>query len=167
PEARGGLLGFGAEFIDDAGDGDKLDLVRIADEDFIEKDVAARVIVTIDETGHDRHLLCVECLRSLADERLGFSCVPDVDEPSTFDGKRLSIRHPGIDGVDLGIEYHQISVARIGVCARRFGKYGCTWKTTARKSRYSHSGQAQEFPTTVAMSVHRSFPPAVISRTAR
>ena len=41
PKARGRLLGFCAEFVDDAGDGDKLDLIGIADEDFIEKDVAA------------------------------------------------------------------------------------------------------------------------------
>ena len=124
------------------------------------------MIVTIDETGQDRHLRSVERLRPLADERLGFGCTPDVDEPSTFDGKRLSFRRPGIDSVDLGMEDHQIGVARISVCALRFGKYSCAWKTTACESGYSHSGHAQEFSTTVTMFVHRS-PPAVISRTAR
>ena len=63
PKARGRLLGFGAELVDDAGDGDELDVVGIADEDFVEQDVAAGVIVAIDESRHDRHLLCVEGLR--------------------------------------------------------------------------------------------------------
>ena len=44
PIARRRLLGFGAEFIDDACDGDKLDLKRVADEDFVEQSVATRVI---------------------------------------------------------------------------------------------------------------------------
>ncbi len=120
PKARGRLLGFGAEFIDDAGDGDKLDLIGVADDDLVEQDVAARVIVAIDESGHDRHLLGVEGLRPLADERLGFCCAPNVDEPSTLNGKSLRLRHAGIDGVDLGVEYHQIGVAWIGVGALRF-----------------------------------------------
>ena len=135
PNARGRLLGFGAELVDDAGDGDELDLIRVADEDFVEQDVAARVIVAIDESGHDGHLLCVEGLRPFADERLGFCCAPYVDEPSALDRESLRLRHAGIDGVDLGVENHQIGMARIGISALAFLRMrlcseGCRWPAT-------------------------------------
>ena len=105
PKASGRLLGLGAEFIDDAGDGYKLDLIGVADEDFVEQSVAARVIVAIDKSGHDGHLLCIEGLRFPTDERLSFCCTPLVEESSTFNSKSLRLRHAGIDGVDLGVEY--------------------------------------------------------------
>src|SRR5580704_3591295 len=105
PKPRGRLPGFCAEFIDDAGDGDKLDLVGVADDDFVEENVSARMIMTIDKSGHDGHLFSIVGLCPPADERLRFCCAPHVHESSTLNGKSLRLRHAGIDGVDFGVEY--------------------------------------------------------------
>ena len=51
PEARGRGLGLGAQLLHDAGDGDELDLVRIADDDLVEQDRAGRVVVRVDKPG--------------------------------------------------------------------------------------------------------------------
>ena len=115
PIARGRLLRFGAEFVDDAGDGDKLDFEGIADDDVVEQSVAARMIVTIDEPGHDGHLLGVERLGPLADERLNVLIAPYGDEPANLDRECLRLRRAGIDRVDLGVEDDEIGVLRLGI----------------------------------------------------
>src|SRR6516225_574211 len=81
PKTRRSLLGFGAQFFDDAGDCDKLDLIGIPDDDLVEQGVAAGMVVAIDESGDDRHLLGVEGPGTFADECLGFCCVPYKNEP--------------------------------------------------------------------------------------
>src|SRR5262245_16197539 len=68
PGARRSLLRFGAKLLDDAVDGDEFDLERIADEYFVQQRRAARMVVCVDEPGHDGHLLCVERLRLFADQ---------------------------------------------------------------------------------------------------
>ncbi len=87
PKSGGRLARSCAELVDDAGDGDELDLVWIADEDVIEQDRAGRVIVRIDEAGHDRHLFGVEALSLLADERLDVLGAAHGDEPAGLDGE--------------------------------------------------------------------------------
>ena len=76
PSARRRLWRLGAQLVDDAVDGDELDLEGIADEHLVEQHVAAGVIVAVDEAGHDRHLLCVERLRSFAGQRLDLAEFP-------------------------------------------------------------------------------------------
>jgi hypothetical protein len=134
PKAGGHLLSFGSEFLDDAGDRDKLNLIGIADDDIVEQGVATRVIVAIDESGHDRHLLGVEGPCPLADERLGFCCASNKDEPFALNGKSPRLRHAGIHGIDLGVEYHQIGVAGIVFGALRFAERRGTQKTAACKA---------------------------------
>src|SRR3954467_11058327 len=56
----------GRQLGDDAGDGDELDVIRIAHENVIEKNCARRMIVRINEPWHDYHLLSVEGLSLLA-----------------------------------------------------------------------------------------------------
>ena len=114
------------------------------------------MVVAIDESGHDGHLLGIEGLRPPAYERLSFCSTPHVHKSPTLNGKSLHLRHAGIDGVDRGVEYHQIGMARIGVSALRFGEYGCAQKTAAGQASHTGSGQAQELPTIVAVFVHRS-----------
>ena len=82
PGARRRLLRLRAQLLDDAGDRDEFDLERIADEHLVEQRRAARVIVAVDEAGHDRHLLRVERLRAFADEPSDVRGAPDGDEPS-------------------------------------------------------------------------------------
>ena len=121
PRARRRLAGFRAELVDDAGDGHELDHVRIADEDLVEQYVAGRVIVAVDEPGHDRHLLGVERLGPLADERLDVCVAPHRDEPAGLDRERLRLRRAGIDRVDLGVEDDEIGVLRFEIGALRLG----------------------------------------------
>ena len=53
-----------------------LDFIGIADDDFVEQNVAACVIVAIDESRHDRHLHGIEGPRTfaLAIKAFGFRC---------------------------------------------------------------------------------------------
>src|ERR1700676_1252154 len=82
PGARRRLVGSRTEFVNDAVDGHELDHVRISDQHLIEQYVARRMIVTVDETWHDRHLLGIQRLSSLADESLDVLGVPHCDEPA-------------------------------------------------------------------------------------
>ena len=49
-------------------------------------------------------------------------CASHGDEPSALYGKRLRLGHAGIDGVNLGVENHQIGVARIVVGTLSFAE---------------------------------------------
>jgi hypothetical protein len=80
PKSGGSFGGLGTELFDDAGDGDKLDLKGIADDHSVKKDVAFGVVVAIDESGHDGHLLGINRLRALADECLRLQCASHEDE---------------------------------------------------------------------------------------
>ncbi len=113
PSARRCIFGFRAEFVDDTGDRHKFDHIGIADQDVVEQYVAGSMIVTIDETGHDCHLLGVEGLRPFADERLHVFGAPDRGEPAGFDRERLCLGRAGIDRVNLGVEDDQIGARRL------------------------------------------------------
>src|SRR5215467_10511821 len=76
---------FSAEFVNDAGNRHELDDIRIADENLIQQHVTRGMIVAINESRNDRHLLGVESLRSLADERLDIFGASNCYEPVTLD----------------------------------------------------------------------------------
>ena len=120
PGARRRLAGFGAQLVDDAGDGHELDHVGIAHQHLVEQHIAGRVIVAVDEPGHDGHLLRIERLGSLAGERLDLGAAAHGGEPSALDRERLRLRRARIHRVDLGVEDHQIGVLRFG--RRRAGQ---------------------------------------------
>ena len=145
PGARRRLAGFGAEFVDDAGDGHELHHVGIADENFVEQGVAGRVIVAVDEAGHDGHLPGVERLGRFADERFDVGVGSDGGEPAGFDRERLRLRCAGIDRVDFGVEDDEIGVLRFGGC-RRLPEPWC-----AEDAGDAGSGQAHEFSTAVVV----------------
>ena len=101
PHARRRLLRFGAQLVDDAADGDELDVERVADQDLVEQHVAAGVVVTVDEAGDDRHTVGVEGLRALSGESLDGAAAADGNETSVRDGECLGARRLRIHGVDL------------------------------------------------------------------
>jgi hypothetical protein len=113
PEALRGLTRFCAEFLDDAGNGDEFDFEWIADEDFVEQRGAARVIMAVDEAGHDRHLLRIEGLGALPDEPFDVGGAPYSYEPAGVDRKRLRSRDGGIDGVDPGVKDDEVGVGTL------------------------------------------------------
>ncbi len=59
PCAGRGGGGAGAELVDDALNGDELDLVGVTDEDVVEQTLAATMVVRVDEAGDYGHLLRV------------------------------------------------------------------------------------------------------------
>ena len=112
PSARRRLLRFRAQFVHDAGDSNELDHERIADQHFIEQGVARRVIVAIDEPWHDGHLLGVELLGSLPDERLHLRGASHRSEAPSLYCERLRPRRTGIHRVHLGVKDNQIGRLR-------------------------------------------------------
>ena len=110
PGARRCLAGSRAEFVDDAVDGHKLDHVGIADQDLVKQYVAGRMIVAVDEPGHDGHLFGVEGLGPLADQGLDVRGATHGGEPAGLDCERLRLRRAGIDRVDLGVEDDEIGI---------------------------------------------------------
>ena len=62
------LRGLFAQLVNNAVDGDKLDDERIPHDGFVEKHVARRVVVAVDEARHDGHALCVHRTRAFAGE---------------------------------------------------------------------------------------------------
>src|SRR5215472_3097919 len=67
PKARRSLLSLGTELINDAGNRDKLDLKRVSNNDVVEHGVTARMIVAVDKSRHDRHLLRIKSPGTFAD----------------------------------------------------------------------------------------------------
>jgi hypothetical protein len=108
PGARRRRLGSGAQLIDDALNGDELDVVRVAYKHVIEQPLAAPMIVRVDESRHDRHLLGVVHLNLFANESSDLFAASHRDEPATLDRKRLRLRLAGIDRVYLGVEDDEI-----------------------------------------------------------
>jgi hypothetical protein len=82
PCTRRCLGSFRAEFFDDTVDRHKFDHIGIADDDLVEQYVAGRVIVAVDEPGHDGHLIGVERLGPLANECLHLCGIPHGYEPA-------------------------------------------------------------------------------------
>ncbi len=83
PGAWRGLLRFCAQLLDDAADRHEFDHIRIADQDVVQQRLARRMIVAVDEPGHDGHLLGVEGLRLLAEQALISALLPTaVNRPA-------------------------------------------------------------------------------------
>ncbi len=154
PKAWGRLAGFGAELVDDAGDGHELDLVGISDQDLVEQYRARRMIVGIDEPRHDRHLLGVECLGPLADQRLDVFGAPNRDEPAGLDRECLRLRRKRIDRVDPGVENDEIGLLRS--IDRGGGSAGRPLR--AQETGDPGPGQAHEISAVVAVLCHRRTP---------
>src|SRR5215469_1599334 len=131
PESCRCFLSFCAEFVDDAGERYKLDLKGIANDHLIEKNVAPGVIVTIDEPGHNRHLLGIERASAFANECPSFRCVPHIKEARALHGECLRLGHIGINRIDLSVEHHKISMMGIRVVTRHFGEHVGPEKTTS------------------------------------
>ncbi len=147
PSARRRLAGLRAEFVDDAGDGHELDFVGIADDDVVEQGVAGRVIMAVDESGHDGHLPGVERLGALGDEPLDIGVAADGGESAGLDCECLRFRRAGIDRVDFGVEDHEIG-------AGAFGSRGGAEPGPAEKTSGGRSGDAHEFSTAVGVACH-------------
>jgi hypothetical protein len=156
PKARGSFGGLGAELIDDAGDGDELDFKGIADEDAIKQDVAFGVIVAIDEAWHDRHLLGVDRVSALPDECFRLQCAPHEDEAGTLHCKGCRPGHTRIDGVNPGVENHQVGVSRIKVGDVSLGNRIRTQQTLGGQAEGAGCCQTQEFPAVRTISFHGS-----------
>src|SRR5215469_12861276 len=80
PKSYRCLLGFRAELIRDAGDSDELHLEGIGNNRFVKQNVAIGMIVAIDESRYDCHLVRVNRPCSLPDQRFGFRCSPYEDK---------------------------------------------------------------------------------------
>ena len=114
PGAGRGSCGLLPQFFDDAVDGDEFHLERISHQRLIQEYLPFRMIVAVDETRQDRHLLRVEhgCIaaRQIADVRVA----ADGLESSPLDGECLGPRQMIVDGVDPGIDDDQIRPIRTG-----------------------------------------------------
>ena len=64
--------------------GDEFHLERIADEDFIQQRGTARMVMSVCESRHDRHLLRVEGLRIFPGESLDVGACADRGETAAF-----------------------------------------------------------------------------------
>ena len=142
------------QLVDDAGNGHELDLVGIADDDLVEQNRTGRVIVGIDESGHDCHLLGIKDLRSRADERPDILGTAHGDEPAGPDGESLRPRHKGIDRVDLGVEHDEIGILR----RADLRDCGAGRPPRTNETGDASAGQAHEFSATESVSCHRTLP---------
>src|SRR5262249_55358016 len=109
PHTSRRFAGSRAELLDDTGDGDELDLERIADQDFVEQGVARRVIVAIDKAGHDGHLFCIKYLCVFPRERFDLMVASNEDEPAGADRERRGPRWR-VHRVYLCVDDHEVGV---------------------------------------------------------
>src|SRR5262249_22170032 len=80
PEFRRCLLHLGAKLFDNASNRDELHLKGIANQDFIKQNLALRMVVAIDKSRHDRHLLCIDRVLSFVNEFFGGCSIADKNE---------------------------------------------------------------------------------------
>jgi hypothetical protein len=132
-------------------DGDELDIIRIADQHFVEQDRTRRVVVRVDEPRHDRHLLSVVGLRPSAGERFDLFARSYRHEAPGFDGKGFRPRHQWIDGVHFCVEEDEIGIGTLG----REGRMGEPRRT--RENRRTAGNEAHEF-TTIVAALHGTSP---------
>src|SRR5215468_8783925 len=86
------LLRVCAQLLDDAIDGDELDLKGIADRSVVQHLLADGVVVTVDESRDNGHLLRVERFGALAEETTQLFVSANRDEPTILYGERLCLR---------------------------------------------------------------------------
>jgi hypothetical protein len=111
PRARRCLLGLRPELVDDARDRDELHLEGIADQDFVEQDVATRVVMAVGEAGHHGHAFRIDGAGVLAGQALDLGVRADGDEPAVLHGERFSLGDTRIDGVDVCVDDDEVGVA--------------------------------------------------------
>jgi len=107
------LRGFRAEFFHDARDGDEFNFIRIPDKDFVQQNIAGRVIVAIYEAGYDGHLLGVVRLRPLASKSFDFGGGADRSEAAGAERESLDPRRILVHGVNLRVEDDQVRFLRV------------------------------------------------------
>jgi hypothetical protein len=121
PRASRRLLCLRAKLLDDAGDGDELDLERIADEHFVEEHVTAGLVMTIGEARHDRHLLRVDRPRIFAGQAFDLVVRPHGNEPAVLHRERDGLRHARIDRVHVRVHDDEIGIAGLRGSGRANG----------------------------------------------
>ena len=151
PEARRRFFSFCTELVNDTGDGDEFDRVRIADQDLVQQGVAGSMIVAINESGHDCHLLRIEGYSPFPDETPGFCTAADSYEAAAPDGEGFDPGILGIHGVNLGVEDNQVGDTRVGTGGLSAGAGRGPQEFLSSNSRNAYSGQAQEFSTAVVL----------------
>ena len=159
PGAGRSGLGADTELSDDAVNGDKLDLVGIANEHVVEQSFAAAVVVGVDEAGDNGHLPGIVGLGLLADQALDIAVTAHREKASALDGEGFGPGHVGVDGVDLGVEDDEIGVLGFEVRVLRQRR---------EPGAAGHAGdpeahEVQEVSTVVAMVGHPQKSPIVIS----
>jgi hypothetical protein len=82
------------QLLDDARDGDELDLERVADEDFVEERGPARMIVAVGEPRTIVICFASNGLGALASESLDGGGASDGDEPTAARRERLLLSGP-------------------------------------------------------------------------
>ncbi len=92
-----------AQLVDNPGDGDELNLEGVAYGGLVEHLHTDCVVVAVDESWHHRHLLGIEHLGALADERSHLRIASHGNETPALDGARLNARCARLDSVDAGI----------------------------------------------------------------
>ena len=130
PESARGLPRPRAELVDDAGDGNEFNIVRIPTGFAVKKRVPWCVILCVDEAEHDT----VICSASTFWVRGPISqpdlfAASDRNEAIGLYGESFGLRRDRIDGVSPGVENYQIGFLR-GNCSEsltpsRLGDDGC------------------------------------------
>ncbi len=107
--------GHGArpQLIDDAVDGDELDLEGVPDQHVVEKGLARGVVVAVGEARRDGHALGVEDLGPFAGQRANVSGRADGDETAVPDREGLGARRLRVDCKDVGVQDHEVRLAPI------------------------------------------------------
>src|SRR5579859_3287062 len=154
PKTRRCFLGLSAQFVDNAGNSDELHFIRISDKDFVEQNVSFRMVVTVNESGNHRHLLRIKSVSSFSDKCPGFVRAAHKNESTVLHSKGLRLWHACIHGVDIGIEHHQVRMARIGISTFLCGNGACSKDIEACQACDTSSGKAQKFSTILAVPVH-------------
>ena len=158
PGTRRCGAGARLELVDDAVDGDELDLVGVADDNVVEQAGSGRVIVTVDETRDHRHPLGIERLRLAPRQSSDVGGRADGHEPAVLDREGLRLRHAVVDRVDIGVDDDHVRGARSSGADRprryRGQQTGC-----AQAASPSH-----EIPTVPARVCHDISPAFAVDR---
>ena len=112
PRAWRSLFSPLLELFHDTVDRDELDLEWITNQHAVQEGFALGVVVTIDETRNDGHLLRVKNRRITAGEISDVGIAADRLESASLNGKRLRAWQLGIDRVDIRIDDDDVGCRR-------------------------------------------------------
>src|SRR5262249_10283083 len=120
-------------------------------QDFIKEDWPWRMIVRIDEAGHDRHLPGVERLGPRSNQRPDLFAASDCNEAPGLDRESFGPWSDRIDGIGPGVEDNQIGFLRsecgVRLIASQLGD---------DRSGQTRACQAHELSAVIAGVCHRS-----------